>query len=113
MRQNNDSPRSERLEQAAQDALNDVGQPVQIFRNHLPVGQTVGVVDASALSRLHLTDLATYRFLYRIYLRAEAEVRAEDVLLANGVYFLVRDVNVGVSLRVVSTCLCERLATGP
>jgi hypothetical protein len=113
MRQNNDTPRTTRVRQAVEDVLADMGQPVQIFRAQSLVGQTLGVVEASANSRLHITDLAVYRFLYRIHLPAAADVRMEDVLLTNGVYFLVRDVDIGISLRVVSTCLCERLATGP
>jgi hypothetical protein len=113
MRQNNDMPRTARLRQAVEDTLSDYGQMVRIFRAHSPVGQTTGVVEAAPYSRIHITDLAVYRFLYRIYLQVSADVRTDDVLLANGVYFLVRDVDLGISDRVVATCLCERLASGP
>ena len=102
MRQNNDAPRTERLRKAAEDLLQDSGQPLQIYRSHSLIGQTLGVIVASANSRLHITDLAVYRFLYRIYLFSSADIRVDDVLLANGVYFLVRDKNTNHEYAVAS-----------
>jgi hypothetical protein len=113
MRRNNDNTRAKRIQEAVSDALADYGQPVTIYRAGVLVGETIGVADATAFSRLHETDLATYRFLYRIYAPVTADIRVNDTLLTNALSFLVRDIDLGTSQHRVATCLCERLASGP
>ena len=113
MRQNNDIGRKGRLRASIEDALADFGTAVAIYRAGAWIGSAQGVVDAEAHSRVAGADLAAFRFLYRCYLRMPVDAAGGDRLFANGVWFLVKDIDAGVSLHLVLTCLCEKLPAGP
>ena len=112
MRQNNDTTRGARVKQSLDDVLADLGRQVIIYRNGSPIGSAPGIVDAEAHSRISGASLAAFRFLYRVYLRMPVDVAVADTLFGNDHWFLVRDVDAGISFPLVMTCLCERVA-GP
>ena len=113
MRQNNDINRAARVRAGAEDAIADFGSHVSLYRAGVQIGSASGVVDAEAHSRVAGADLSAFRFLYRIYLQLPVDVVAADKLLANGVWFLVKDIDNGTSLHLITTCLCEKVGSGP